>query len=172
MSKRAYVGLGGNLGTPEETFRRALDAMGAFSEVRTVSRHYRSKPYGFADQPDFLNAAAQLVTDLEPLTLLRELRRVEDELGKKVVRENGPRLIDLDLLLHGDAVLDTPELTLPHPGLPDRDFVLLPLHDLAPDLRHPVTGQTVAEMLAALEVTHVAPDETQPTEKQLADRTP
>lgn len=160
MKTEIYVGLGANLGAPEETFGRALEAMVAFSEVRAVSRFYRSKPYGFAEQPDFLNAAAQLATDLAPLPLLRKLRRLEIELGKKVVRENGPRLIDLDLLLHGDAVVDTPELTLPHPGLPERDFVLRPLQDLAPDLCHPATGQTVAEMLAALEVSHLRPTET------------
>ena len=156
MSAEVYVGLGANLGNPRETFDWALEKISAFAEVRDTSRLYRSKPYGFPDQPDFLNATVRLATELEPLALLRALRGVEAELGKVVARENGPRVIDLDLLLYGEEVCDSEELTLPHPGIPERDFVLRPLHDLAPELVHPVSGRTVSELLTALETKHVS----------------
>ena len=156
MNAEIYIGLGGNLGNPPETFDRALEKISAFAEVQDISRLYRSMPYGFPDQPDFLNAAVLLATELEPLALLHALRGVEAELGKVVARENGPRVIDLDLLLYGEEVCDSEELTLPHPGISARDFVLRPLHDLAPELVHPVSGRTVSELLTALETEHVS----------------
>ena len=131
LNAEIYIGLGGNLGNPRETFDRALEKVSAFAEVRDISRLYRSKPYGFPDHPDFLNAAVRLATELAPLTLLSELSEVESELGKKVVRKNGPRVIDLDLLLYGEEVYASDELTLAHPRISERDFVLHPLHDLA-----------------------------------------
>lgn len=156
LSAEVYIGFGGNLGNPRETFERALKKISAFAEVRDISRLYRSKPYGFPDQPDFLNATVRLATELEPLALLRALRGVEAELGKVVARENGPRVIDLDLLLYGEEVCDSEELTLPHPRISERDFVLRPLHDLAPNLVHPVSRRTVSELLADLETEHVS----------------
>ena len=115
-----------------------------FAQVSKVSKVYKSKPYGFADQPVFYNAAAQLASDLPPLDLLAQLQEVEKQLGKKVVRENGPRVIDLDLLVYGEEVIDLPELTLPHPGILNRDFVLKPLTDLNPMLTHPAwNGQSL-----------------------------
>ncbi|MDC0369414.1 2-amino-4-hydroxy-6-hydroxymethyldihydropteridine diphosphokinase [Opitutales bacterium] len=137
MSAEVYLGLGGNLGDPPATFRKALELLTAFSKVLKVSKLYRSKPYGFSKQPDFYNAAARISTDLEPLDLLVRLQEIEQKLGKKVIRENGPRIIDLDLLLYGDETLNLPELHLPHPGILQRDFVLRPLHDLNPALSHP-----------------------------------
>ena len=111
----------------------------------------RSKPYGFADQPDFYNAAAQLSSKLSPLDLLAQLQEVEKQLGKKVVRENGPRVIDLDLLVYGEEVIDQPELTLPHPGILNRDFVLKPLTDLNPMLTHPEwNGQSLQSAMDQL----------------------
>jgi 2-amino-4-hydroxy-6-hydroxymethyldihydropteridine diphosphokinase len=132
-----YLGLGGNLGDPPATFQKALKLIAEFAEVTKVSKLYKSKPYGFADQPEFYNAAAQLASDLPPLDLFARLQEVEKQLGKKVIRENGPRVIDLDLLVYGEEVIDLPELTLPHPGILDRDFVLKPLTDLNPMLVHP-----------------------------------
>ena len=144
MNTEIYLGLGGNLGDPPATFKQALALVGAFAEVTKVSKLYKSKPYGFADQPDFYNAAAQLASDLSPLDLLAQLQEVEKQLGKKVVRENGPRVIDLDLLVYGEEVLDLPVLTLPHPGILNRDFVLKPLTDLNPMLTHPAwNGQSL-----------------------------
>ena len=151
MNTEIYLGLGGNLGDPPATFQQALKLIGKFAQVTKVSKLYKSKPYGFADQPDFYNAAAQLASDLAPLDLLSQLQEVEKQLGKKVVRKNGPRVIDLDLLVYGEEVLDLPELTLPHPGILNRDFVLKPLTDLNPLLTHPAwNGQSLQSAMDRL----------------------
>ena len=152
LSADAYLGLGANLGEPRQTFEQALERIGSVSEIKSVSKLYRSEPYGFADQPPFVNAAARISTDLPALDLLAHLQSVEQALGKKIVRENGPRVIDLDLLLYGDMVLGTKELTLPHPGIMERDFVLLPLIDLNPELYHPQWGaKTLKSALGGLQ---------------------
>jgi 2-amino-4-hydroxy-6-hydroxymethyldihydropteridine diphosphokinase len=144
LNTEIYLGLGGNLGDPPATFQQALELVGRFAEVTKVSKLYKSKPYGFVDQPDFYNAAAQLSSNLSPLDLLARLQEVEKQLGKKVVRENGPRVIDLDLLVYGEEVINLPELTLPHTGILNRDFVLKPLTDLNPMLTHPAwNGQSL-----------------------------
>ena len=119
-----------------ETFDRALVLISEFAEITSVSRLYRSEPYGFSDQPPFVNATARISTNLPALELLYQLQSVERSLGKKVIRENGPRIIDLDLLLYDELELSSKELTLPHPGILKRDFVLLPLIDLNPGLIH------------------------------------
>lgn len=152
LNTNAYIGLGANLGVPEETFGRALGLLSAFAETISVSRLYRSEPYGFADQPTFVNAAARITTDLTALDLLKRLKSVEQALGKTTVRKNGPRVIDLDLLLYDDLALETKELILPHPGILDRDFVLLPLIDLNPELSHPQWGaKTLKSALGGLQ---------------------
>ena len=151
LSTDVYLGLGGNLGDPPATFRKAIGQISDFAEIIGVSKLYRSKPYGFSDQPDFYNAAARISTDLTPLDLLSRLQDVEQKLGKKVVRENGPRIIDLDLLLYGDETLNLPELQLPHPGILLRDFVLKPLTDLNLILTHPAwNGQTLQSTIDQL----------------------
>ena len=151
MNTEIYLGLGGNLGDPPATFKKALKLVGEFAQVTKVSKLYKSKPYGFADQPDFYNAAAQLASDLFPLDLLAHLQEVEKKLGKKVVRENGPRVIDLDLLVYGEEVIDLPQLTLPHSGILNRDFVLKPLTDLNPMLIHPAwNGQSLQNAMDQL----------------------
>ena len=137
LNTDVYLGLGGNLGDPPETFRHALHQLAEHTKIIGVSKLYRSKPYGYPDQPDFYNAAARISTDLTPLDLLARLQGIEQTLGKKVIRENGPRIIDLDLLLYGNDSLNLPDLQLPHPGILERDFVLRPLHDLNPALSHP-----------------------------------
>ena len=151
MNTEIYLGLGGNLEDPPATFQQALELVGRFAEVTKVSKLYKSKPYGFVDQPDFYNAAAQLSSNLSPLDLLARLQEVEKQLGKKVVRENGPRVIDLDLLVYGDEVINLPELTLPHTGILNRDFVLKPLTDLNSMLTHPAwNGQTLQSAMEQL----------------------
>ena len=151
MNTEIYLGLGGNLGDPPATFQKALKLIDEFAQVTRVSKLYKSKPYGFADQPDFYNAAAQLSSNLSPLDLLAQLQEVEKQLGKKVVRENGPRVIDLDLLVYGEEVIDLPELTLPHYGILVRDFVLKPLTDLNPMLTHPAwNGQSLQNAMDKL----------------------
>ena len=152
MNAEAYVGFGANLGKPDQTFAQACELLKEFAELLGFSKLYRSKPYGFADQPSFVNAAAHIRTNLPATELLTKLQETERILGKKVIRENGPRVIDLDLLLYEDLVLDTNELQLPHPGILERDFVLRPLLDLNPDLTHPSwLGKTLQEALKEIE---------------------
>ena len=146
MSAKAFIGLGGNLGDVRATFWRALKMIEGFAHVEKVSSLYRSKPYGFEDQPDFLNAAARIATELEPLPLLAKLQTIEKDLGNKVLRKNGPRAIDLDLLCYGDLVSKCEELEIPHPGIPERDFVLLPLAELDPDFIRPVLHRSIGQL--------------------------
>ena len=149
---RAYVGLGANLGDREGTIRRAVELLGAEPgvEVVAVSALRETDPVGYADQPRFLNGAAAVETELAPRELLDRLLAVERELGR--VRGEGPRYgpraIDLDLLLYGDRVVDLPGLTVPHPRLAERRFVLEPLHELDPGLRLP-DGRAVRDLLGA-----------------------
>ena len=159
LSTDVYLGLGGNLGDPPATFRKAIGQISDFAQIIGVSKLYRSKPYGFSDQPDFYNAVTRISTNLEPLDLLARLQEIEQKLGKKVVRENGPRIIDLDLLLYGDDSLNLPDLQLPHPGILERDFVLRPLHDLNPDLSHPNwQGKSLDSALADLGESYLIED--------------
>lgn len=145
----AYVGLGANLGDRERTIRRALELLG--DEVVAVSSLRETDPVGYVDQPRFLNGAARLETERTARELLDRLLAIERELGR--TREGaryGPRTIDLDLLLYGDAVIDEPGLTLPHPHLHERAFVLEPLAELDPALIVPGRGR-LAALLARLQ---------------------
>ena len=159
MSAEAFIGFGGNLGEVQATFGLALNEIKTFAKVRKTSSLYRSKPYGFEDQPDFLNAVARVTTDLEPSALLAKLQAIETDFGKLVIRENGPRAIDLDLLFYNDLVLKRDDLEVPHPGIPERDFVLLPMAELDPDFSHPALGRTIKELLGDCSADYVL-DET------------
>jgi 2-amino-4-hydroxy-6-hydroxymethyldihydropteridine diphosphokinase len=132
---RAYVGLGANLGDRESTIRRAVALLGEAPgvDVVAVSTLRETEPWGPVEQPAYLNGAVELETELEPRALLGVLLDVERRLGRVRAERWGPRTIDLDLLLHGDTVLDEPGLTLPHPHLHERRFALEPLAELAPD---------------------------------------
>ena len=152
MNADAYLGLGANLGNPKDTFEKALGIVANFAKIKKVSRLYKSDPFGFPDQPSFINAAVLIRTNLPPNELLSQLQRVEIELGKKFICENGPRVIDLDLLLYGDQIIKTKELNLPHPGILERDFVILPLLDLNSKLMHPAWGlKTLKSALGGLQ---------------------
>jgi 2-amino-4-hydroxy-6-hydroxymethyldihydropteridine diphosphokinase len=140
----AYLGLGGNLGDPAELLRSARRAVGAIPGVRETafSNLYRSAPLGPAGQPDYVNAAMAVATALAPLDLLRALQAVEAAFGR--VRTGprwGPRTLDLDILLYGQEAFDSAPLTLPHPGLAEREFVLYPLLEIAPGLEVPGLGR-------------------------------
>jgi 2-amino-4-hydroxy-6-hydroxymethyldihydropteridine diphosphokinase len=145
----AYVGLGANLGDREATIRRAAELIGA----RRLSTIRETEPWGYADQPSFLNAVAELETDLGPRALLDRLLELELELGRERTGPRyGPRTIDLDLLLYGDAAVSEPGLELPHPRLGERLFVLEPLAELAPDAAIPGAG-SVCQALTGLQST-------------------
>jgi 2-amino-4-hydroxy-6-hydroxymethyldihydropteridine diphosphokinase len=145
----AYVGLGSNLGDREATIRRAADLLGALR----LSSIRETEPWGYADQPMFLNAVAELDTALAPPELLARLLEAERDLGRtRGGPRYGPRTIDLDLLLYGDVVLEEPGLTVPHPRLHERAFVLEPLFELDPGLVVPGKG-SVAALIAGLQST-------------------
>jgi 2-amino-4-hydroxy-6-hydroxymethyldihydropteridine diphosphokinase len=147
---RAYVALGSNLGNPMQTVEEAIDAMAALrgSLLKAISSLYRTAPVGLKHQPDFINAVVALDTRLSPRELLDELFAVEARFGRERSVKNAPRTLDLDLLLYGDTIMDDPALTLPHPRMHERAFVLAPLTEIAPALVIPGRG-SVATLLAA-----------------------
>jgi len=147
----AYIALGANLGDPATTVRAAFGALANLPESRVLhcSSLYRTAPVGLADQPEFINAVAKLETTLAPEALLDALHEIEQRFGRVRAERNGPRTRDLDLLLYDDQFIDLPRLTLPHPRLHLRAFVLQPLAEIAPDLAIPGRG-TVAAWLPAV----------------------
>ena len=143
----AYIALGSNLGDKEKNLRRALLLLTQQGvEVVRVSSFLSTEPYGVTDQPQFLNAVACVRTSLAPLALLDVLLATELAMGRVRLRHWGERNIDLDLLLYEDVVLNTPRLHLPHPDMQNRDFVLLPLAEIAPELKHPTLQKTIWEL--------------------------
>jgi len=150
------LALGSNLGDRAENLRQARQALAPDFRLSACSRLYETEPAYVTDQPRFYNQVCQATTDLAPMAALRRLKALEAQLGRQPSARFGPRLIDLDLLFYDDQVLDSPELTLPHPALAERPFVLVPLAEIAPNLRHPRLGLTVAELLARLGDTHGA----------------
>lgn len=148
-SHTAFVSLGSNLGDREGNLRRALELLTQNGvEIVKVSKFIETEPYGVIDQPRFLNGVCQVKTVLKPLELLRLLLAVEKEMGRVRLRHWGERNIDLDLLLYEDVIMDTEELRLPHPDMANRDFVMLPLAEIAPELKHHVLDKTMAELAA------------------------
>lgn len=142
----AYIALGANLGDPAATVNAAFAALDQLPESRLLAKSalYRTAPVGIADQPEFVNAAALIDTTLAPEALLDALLGIEQTFGRIRAERNGPRTLDLDLLLYDELTLATPRLTLPHPRLHLRAFVLQPLADLAPDLAIPGRGRLAA----------------------------
>ena len=147
------LGLGSNIGDRVAWCRRAVQELTSHSQIQIVKRSawYETRPVGYANQPDFVNGAVLLETSLAPLNLLDVIKGVEQRLGRSTTWKNGPREIDLDLLLYDDLVLDLPVLALPHPAMADRAFVLVPLAEIHPAMVHPVHGRTVLELLEDLD---------------------
>jgi 2-amino-4-hydroxy-6-hydroxymethyldihydropteridine diphosphokinase len=142
-----YIALGSNLEDREENLGTAIAAMPPDIIPLVCSPIYETPPWGYIDQPAFLNQVIKAKTDLEPEKLLRYLIELEEKVGRQPTFRYGPRKIDLDILFYNNIVVDMPGLTIPHPRIQERAFVLVPLSDVAPNLTHPILSQTVTEML-------------------------
>ena len=149
---QVYIALGSNLNTPTEQLNSALEAISSLpnTELKSVSGFYHSKPLGPQDQPDYVNAVAMIETNRPPLALLDELQRIENEQGRVRLRRWGERTLDLDILLYGDQIIQNERLTVPHYDMKNREFVIVPLNDIAQDLVLP-EGEKVADLVKAFE---------------------
>jgi len=143
-----YLGLGANLGDRQANLAQAVELLGQRLDIEKVSSIYETEPVGYKDQPLFLNAVCRVQTDIGPLQLLSLVKGIEASMGRVPNFSDGPRLIDIDIILYGDMVMMDPELSIPHPRMAQRAFVLIPLAEIAPGLVHPFSGESVEEMVA------------------------
>ena len=150
MLKSVYLSLGSNVGDRAANLRSALAGLGAVGKVVAVSSFYETEPVELTAQPWFLNCAAKLETERMPKQLMKSILDLERQMGRKRQQNKGPRNIDIDILLFGASIIETTGLTVPHPALHQRRFVLEPLTEIAPEVRHPVFKRTIRELLDAL----------------------
>ncbi len=146
MNKIVYLSVGSNLGDRAANLTAAVECLNTIGTVKAMSSFYETEPVDFAAQPWFLNCVVALETHLMPRQLLSRLQSIEQEMGRRRTHLKGPRLIDLDILLFGRAIVDLPNLIIPHPALHQRRFVLEPLVEIAPDERHPVFKKTMRQL--------------------------
>jgi len=151
MLHDVYFALGSNLGDRKTNLQQALVRLGIGVEITQCSAVFDTKPVGNVRQPRFLNMVCAGRTALSPQELLEFVKKIEADVGRKPGPVNGPRLIDIDILFYDDIVINTSRLVIPHPRIAERVFVLLPLFDIAPEIKHPVSGRTVREMLHELQ---------------------
>ena len=147
-----YLALGSNLGNRLMNIKQAVSALSPQLDIQAKSYVYETPPWGYEDQPKFLNQVIKAKTYLEPERLIKHIKRLEVTLGRKDSFQNGPRLIDIDILFYDDLILNTASLAIPHPHLHERGFVLLPLMDIDPDLVNPANQKSVREMVALSDI--------------------
>ncbi|MCC6498837.1 MAG: 2-amino-4-hydroxy-6-hydroxymethyldihydropteridine diphosphokinase [Anaerolineales bacterium] len=150
-----YLALGSNIGNRAQNLKEAIAALPPQMEVKARSAVYETPPWGFEDQEKFLNQAVRVETYLKPEQLIKHLKRLEVALGRTETFQNGPRLIDIDILFYDDLVLYSPALTIPHPRLHERGFVLVPLMDIASDFVHPVKKKSIRELALFADVSGI-----------------
>ena len=147
MDHIVYISLGTNIGNRTANLKQAISLLPPQMTVKAKSKVYETPPWGYTEQDSFLNQVAKVTTYLEPEKLLKHIKRLEVAMGRKATFRYGPRLIDIDILFYDDEILETPALTIPHPNLHERGFVLLPMMDIAPDHVHPVKKKSIREMI-------------------------
>ena len=147
-----YLALGSNLGNRAANLKEAINSLPPQMDVKAKSRVYETPPWGYAEQEKFLNQVLQVKTYVKPEPLLKHLKRLEVALGRVASFPNGPRLIDIDILFYDDLVFQSPVLTIPHPHVHERGFVLLPMMDIAPDFVHPVKQKNIRDLIAGCDL--------------------
>lgn len=150
MQRDVYLSLGSNVGDRGNHLREAITRLASAGRIVSVSSFYETEPVEVTNQPCFLNCVLEIETSKMPKQLIAAVLAIEQEMGRQRTRNKGPRVIDIDILLFGETIVDSPELRIPHPAMHERRFVLEPLAEIAPEARHPIFKKTVREMLAPL----------------------